>query len=229
MIDISETSYQLGLPSYIINSIQINIDSIHNAENSYIAFALYDIKNIYYFYVEKDDIRISIMADFVDPFCPLSLKKLYIKIGSNKEKINSLIEKINIFIEEKNKNKSNQNINIKNKQISTITGSAIKSGVDSLIENGGRVTIFTSNPCYHGFGATIKRENYLKNNAKDQHKSNPFFPQHDLFVEIGEKAAKNRIVIDQFIFLSELYDISTFSIASNISGGEIFFYKSIDD
>ena len=226
MIDVSETSYQLVLPSYIINSIQMNIDSIHNAENSYIAFALYDIKNIYYFYVEKDDIRISIMGDFVDPFCPLSLKKLYIKIGSNKEKINSLIEKINIFIEEKNKNKSNQNINIKNKQISTITGSAIKSGVDSLMENGGRLMIFTPNPCYHGFGATIKRENYLKNNEKDSHKKNPFFPQHDLFVEIGEKAAKNRIVIDQFIFLSELYDISTFSIASNLSGGEIFFYKS---
>ena len=166
------------------------------------------------------------MGDFVDPFCSLSLKKLYIQIYSNKEKINSLIEKINFFIEEKNKNfKSNQNI--KNKQISTITGSAIKSGVDSLIENGGRVTIFTSNPCYHGFGATIKRENYLKNNAKDQHKSNPFFPQHDLFVEIGEKAAKNRIVIDQFIFLSELYDISTFSIAIVIYQEEKYFFIKV--
>ena len=212
MIDISETSYQLGLPSYIINSIQINLDSIHNYENSYIAFALYDFKNIYYFYIEKDDVRISIMGDINDPFCPLSLKKLYIKIGSNKEKINSLIEKINLFINDKNKN-FNNNINIKNKQISTITGCAIKSGVDSLLENGGRILVFTCNPCNHGFGASIIREIYLKNNkVKDPHKSNPFFPQHNLFAEIGQKAAKNKIVIDQFIFLSELYDISTFSI-----------------
>ena len=43
MIDISESSYQLGLPSYIINSIQITLDSIHNSENSYIAFALYEL------------------------------------------------------------------------------------------------------------------------------------------------------------------------------------------
>ena len=227
MIDISETSYQLGLPSYIINSIQINLDSIHNYENSYIAFALYDFKNIYYFYIEKDDVRISIMGDINDPFCPLSLKKLYIKIGSNKEKINSLIEKINLFINDKNKN-FNNNINIKNKQISTITGCAIKSGVDSLLKNGGRILVFTCNPCNHGFGASIIREIYLKNNkVKEPHKSNPFFPQHNLFAEIGQKAAKNKIVIDQFIFLSELYDISTFSIASTLSGGDIFFYQDV--
>jgi len=227
MIDISETSYQLGLPSYIINSIKINLDSIHNYENSYIAFALYDFKNIYYFYIEKDDVRISIMGDINDPFCPLSLKKLYIKIGSNQEKINSLIEKINLFINDKNKN-FNNNINIKNKQISTITGCAIKSGVDSLLENGGRILVFTCNPCNHGFGASIIREIYLKNNkVKDPHKSNPFFPQHNLFAEIGQKAAKNKIVIDQFIFLSELYDISTFSIASTLSGGDIFFYQDV--
>ena len=224
MIDISETSYQLGLPTYIINSIQINLDAIHNAENSYIAFALYDIKNIYYFYVEKDDIRLSIMGDINDPFCPLSLKKLYIKIDSNKEKINELIEKINLFIEEKNKN-FNNNINIKNKQISTITGCAIKSGVDSLLENGGRVLIFTCNPCHHGFGATMSRETYIKNNhEKEPHKLHPFFSQHNLFIEVGKTAVKNKIVVDQFIFLSEAYDLNTFSIASNLSGGEIFFY-----
>ena len=167
------------------------------------------------------------MGDINDPFCPLSLKKLYIKIGSNKEKINSLIEKINLFINDKNKN-FNNNINIKNKQISTITGCAIKSGVDSLLENGGRILVFTCNPCNHGFGASIIREIYLKNNkVKDPHKSNPFFPQHNLFAEIGQKAAKNKIVIDQFIFLSELYDISTFSIASTLSGGDIFFYQDV--
>ena len=225
MIDISESSYQLGLPSYIINSIQITLDSIHNSENSYIAFALYDIKNIYYFYIEKDDIRISIMGDMKDPFCPLSLKKLYIKIGENKEKINILIEKLNYFIEQKNKNIISNN----NKQISTITGAAIKSGVDSLIENGGRVMIFTCNPCFHGFGCTIHRESYIKLNEKDSHKTNPFFPQHNEFVSIGEKAVKYRIVIDQFIFRTELYDISTFSLASNISGGEINFYNCNKD
>ena len=224
MIDISETSYQLSLPSYILNCIKDNLDSIHNSENSYIAFALYDEKRIYYFYIEKDDIRLSIMADIQDPFCPLSLKKLYIKIGENKEKISLLFEKITIFIEEKNKNSKN-NINTTNRQISTITGCAIKSGVDSLLENGGRVMIFTCNPCFHGFGGTVNRENYNKINEKDTHKLNPFFPQNNLFVEIGEKSAKNKIVIDQFIFLTELYDISTYSIASNLSGGEIFFYN----
>ena len=228
MIDISETSYQLNLPFYILNSIQNNLGSIHNWENSYIAFAFYDNKKIYFFHMEKEEIKICIMSDIQEPFCPLSLNKLYINIGDNKEKIESLFEKINIFIEEKNKNLK-YNINTNNKLISTITGCAIKTGVDSLLENGGRVMIFTSNPCNHGFGGTNKREKNNKNNQDDNHKLSNFFPQHNLFVEIGEKAAKNKIVIDQFIFMSESYDLSTFSVASNLSGGEIFFYNDIGD
>ena len=101
MIDISEYSYQLGLPAYIINSIQTNLELIHNAENSYIGFALYDHKNIYFFYVEKEDVRLTIMGDIIDPFCPISLKKLYLKVVEDKEKIEKLVEKLNFFIEEK--------------------------------------------------------------------------------------------------------------------------------
>ena len=224
MIDISEYSYQLGLPSYVINSIQTNLDAIHNKENSYIAFALYDHKNIYYFYAEKDDVRLSIMGDIIDPFCPLSLKKLYVKVSDDREKIDKIIEKINIFIEEKNKNIQQKN---SKKQVSTVTGAAIKSGVESLMENGGRLMIFTPNPCNHGFGACVTRDNF--NKEKEPLKANPFYPQHEKFVEIGEKASNNRIVIDQFIFMSNLFDLSTFAIASNLSGGHLEYYNYTND
>ena len=223
MIDISEYSYQLGLPSYVINSIQTNLDAIHNMENSYVAFALYDHKNIYYFYAEKDDVRLSIMGDIIDPFCPLSLKKLYLKVSDDREKIEKVIEKINIFIEEKNKNIQQ---NKSKKQISTVTGAAIKSGVESLMENGGRLMIFTPNPCYHGFGACATRDSFKE---KDPLKANPFYPQHEKFVEVGEKASNNRIVIDQFIFMSTLFDLSTFAVASNLSGGHLEYYNYSND
>ena len=224
MIDISENSYQLGLPSYIINSIQTNLDSIHNLENSYIGFGLYDHKNIYYFYVEKDDVRLTIMGDIIDPFCPISLKKLYLKISDDSERIEKLIEKINSFIEEKNKNIQN---NKTKRQMSTITGAAIKSGVESLLENGGRLMVFTCNPCNHGFGACAPRNTFDKD--KEPLKANPFYPQHEYFVEIGEKAANNRIAIDQFIFMSTSFDLSTFAVASNLSGRQIEFYNYSTD
>ena len=223
MIDISETSFQLGLPSYVINSIQSNLESVHNMENSYIGFGLYDQKNIYYFYIEKDNPRLTIMGDIMNPFCPVSLKKLYLKL-EEKDKIDKLIETLNNFIEEKNKNVQASNIK---RQISTITGAAIKSGVESLLENGGRLMIFTSNPCNHGFGACSSRDKF--NKEKEPLKANPFYPQHEQFVEIGEKAANNRIVIDQFIFMSTSFDLSTFSIASNLSGGQIEFYNYTSD
>jgi protein transport protein SEC24 len=225
MIDISEYSYQLGLPAYIINSIQTNLELIHNAENSYIGFALYDHKNIYFFYVEKEDVRLTIMGDIIDPFCPISLKKLYLKVVEDKEKIEKLVEKLNFFIEEKNKNISESNVK---RQTSTITGAAIKAGVESLLENGGRVMVFTPNPCNHGYGAcSSNREIFEK--EKDPLKSNPFYPQHEKFVEVGEKASNNRIVIDQFIFMSTSFDLSTFSVASTLSGGQIEFYNYSTD
>ena len=219
MIDITENSYSIGLPSYVINSIQINLDSFDNAENSYIGFALYDTKNIYFFYVEKSDVRLTIMGDMNDPFCPLSLKKLFLNIGTQKEQFEKLIDRINNFISEKNTNIPN----LKGlRQISSITGAAIKSGVDALMENGGRVMIFTPNPCHHGFGACAPRESF--NKEKEPQKANPFFPQHELMVDIGHKAANNRIVVDQFIFMSTLYDISTMSLVSNLSGGHVEYY-----
>ena len=225
MIDISEYSYQLGLPAYIINSIQTNLELMHNAENSYIGFALYDHKNIYFFYVEKEDVRLTIMGDIIDPFCPISLKKLYLKVVEDKEKIEKLVEKLNFFIEEKNKNISESNVK---RQTSTITGAAIKAGVESLLENGGRVMVFTPNPCNHGYGAcSSNREIFEK--EKDPLKSNPFYPQHEKFVEVGEKASNNRIVIDQFIFMSTSFDLSTFSVASTLSGGQIEFYNYSTD
>ena len=220
MIDITENSYSIGLPSYVINSIQINLDSFHNAENSYIGFALYDTKNIYYFYVEKSDVRLTIMGDINDPFCPLSMKKLFLNIGEQKEQIEKLIERINNFISEKNADIPNFK---GHRQISSISGAAIKSGVDALMENGGRVMLFTPNPCQHGFAACAPRESFDK--EKEPLKSNPFFPQHELLVEIGHKAANNRIVVDQFIFMSTLYDISTMAIVSNLSGGHVEYYN----
>ena len=224
MIDITESSYSIGLPGYVINSIQINIDSFDNAENSYIGFGLYDTKNIYFFYVEKNDVRLTIMGDMNDPFCPLSMKKLFLNIGEQKEQFEKLIDRINNFIAEKNANTTN----VKgHRQISSITGAAIKAGVDALMENGGRVMIFTPNPCQHGFAACAPRESF--NKEKEPQKSNPFYPQHELLVDIGHQAANNRIVVDQFIFMSTLYDLSTMSLVSNLSGGHVEYYNYSTD
>ena len=76
--------------------------------------------------------------------------------------------------------------------------------------------IFTCNPCFHGFGCTIHRESYIKLNEKDSHKTNPFFPQHNEFVSIGEKAVKYRIVIVTDPYGYELKRVFTTSIPSRI-------------
>ena len=226
MIDISQVSINLGLPNYILDSIQTNFDYFHNMEQSHIAISLYDIKNIYFFYSEKNDIRISIMSDLNDPFCSVSIKKLFFNIKEQKEDIEKLIERINIFINERteiNENKKNSILT----QISVPTGSAIKAGIDSLLENGGRVMIFTPNPCNHGFAACVNRESFDKNKEPD--KRNLLIPQHNKFSDLINTANENRIVVDQFIFLSTHYDLSTMSLISCGTGGSVEYYPYTTD
>ena len=281
MIDIEKNSYELGLPSYILYSIQINLENFNNSDETYIAIALYDRNFIYFFYCEKTDIRICIMSELENPFCPISKSKLFLNIKQQREEIEKLFEKINLFIENKNKVKEKENkkeeedkkedeeikednkeeekgednkeednkeeekkeeekkeevkkeeekkeeekktdINPE-KEISTPTGSVIKSGIDSLLENGGRVLIFTPNPCYHGYGSTIPREKIIKD------KKNPFYPQNKIYFDLAEKANDNRITVDQFIFMCKEYDLSTLSIVSNLSGGYIEYYNYTED
>ena len=226
MIDISFVSINLGLPNYILDSIQTNFDYFHNMEQSYIAISLYDAKNIYFFYSEKNDIRLSIMADLNDPFCPISMKKLFFNIKNQREDIEKLIERINIFINEKSENNENKKSTILN-QISVPTGSAIKAGIDSLLENGGRVMVFTPNPSNHGFAPCINRENFDKD--KEPEKRNLLYPQHNKFSDLIEQANDNRIVVDQFIFLSTHYDLSTMSLISCGTGGSVEYYPYTTD
>jgi hypothetical protein len=109
MIDIEKNSYELGLPSYILYSIQINLENFNNSDETYIAIALYDRNFIYFFYCEKTDIRICIMSELENPFCPISKSKLFLNIKQQREEIEKLFEKINLFIENKNKVKEKEN------------------------------------------------------------------------------------------------------------------------
>ena len=222
MIDIEKNSYELGFPSYIFNSIQNNLDYFHNSDETYISICLYDSKYIYFFYSEKNDIRLSIMSDLNNPFCPIPIKKLFLNIKDQREEIEKLFTKINTFLENKYNIETTQNVNNTFKQISTPTGAAIKSGVDSLLENGGRVLIFTPNPCSIGFGSCISRDKFPKDMPE---KRNPFIPQHNKFDELIDKCNISRICVDQFIFMSYQYDLSTLSKISNFTGGHVEYYN----
>ena len=218
MIDTSVTSLELGLPSYVLNSIQLNLDAFHNKERTHISIAFYDQKNIYFYYIEKGEVKMVIVPDINDPFCPIGADKLYLNITTQRDEVDKLLEKLNIVLTEKTQNISGSKVHT----LSTPSGSAMKAGVDSLCGYGGRVLVFTPNTCTHGFGACVPRDKINKD--KEPEKTNVFYPQHDKFAGVIETAVNNRTVVDQFIFMNTNYDLSTLSTVSTQTGGHVEYY-----
>ncbi len=216
-IDISSTSLNINFSTFILNSISNFLNNFHNCDNSYIGFCTYEIKGIEYYFLGKNkDFNIVKMNDLKNPFCPISSNKIYYNVIHQQKEILILIEKIINYIEiKKEKNKHlNENNNI--------PGTVIYSVIESLSKNGGRILLFNCSSSNFGFGKSkIENEKEYFNTEKE---FNLFIPKHDSFYLLIDKCIKYRIAIDQFIFGNINYDLSTFSILSNLTGGNIKFY-----
>jgi hypothetical protein len=204
----------------VLNSITSNLDYIHNKEGSYVAIATYDHKTVQ-FYTMESDIKVYMMPDISNPFSPVPREKLYLKVDEQRAEIDKIIEKIGIYLTERSNEYS---VNKKSLTPGSVSGSAIAAGVDSLLDNGGRIMLFTCNACVVGFGACKPREeNKLFNTPNEK---TLYVPQHTSFNTLAETCLKSRIVIDQFIFANNQFDLATFSVLSNLTGGAVNFYQT---
>ena len=239
MIDISNISCQLGFPNYILNSFLSNLNSFNNPDNSYICFATFDIKGIQYYTLNKSqEINIIYMNDINSPFSPISPKFLFFNVKTQQEEINILIEKINLYITKRRELIRSPDTNI--------GGSAICAAVDSLLEYGGRVMIFSCSSNKVGYGISSLNNDDVNlginfmNNEKSERRNKPeeekkllnseneyklFNEQNKDFNRIIDKCNKNRIVVDQFIFGDIDYDLNKLENISNCTGGGIYHYK----
>ena len=214
-IDISTNSYNTGLPNYILNSIQGYLNSFHNGENSYIGFSTFDFKGVQFYSLGKNkEINITHMNDSKNPFCPLSPNKLYYNVIKEQDDILILIEKINNYIDLRREREITPN--------TTISGTAIYSGIESLSESGGRILIFNASPSSLGYGGSIKKnEREYINTDKEKEL---YIPQHTMFSNLIDLCEKYRVAVDQFIFGNFYFDLSTFCTISNMTGGAIKLY-----
>ena len=238
MIDISNISYELGFPNYILNSFLNNLNAFNNPDNSYICFATFDFKGIQYYTLNKNqEINIIFMNDINSPFCPLSPKYLFYNVKTQQDEISILIEKINLYITKRRELFPSISTNI--------GGSAIISGIDSLSEYGGRCMIFSCSSNKLGYGiSSLNYEvdlgiNFMGNNEKEKKNNQEeekkllnseyeyklFNEQNRDFIHYINKCNKNRIVVDQFIFGDIDYDLNKLENISSCTGGGIYHYK----
>ena len=239
MIDISNISFELGFPNYILNSFLNNLNTFNNSDNSFICFATFDIKGIQFYTLNKNqEINIIYMNDINSPFSPISPKYLYYNVKTQQEEISILIEKINLYITKRRE--------LIQSIATNIGGSAIVSGIDSLSEYGGRCMVFSCSSNKLGYGiSSLNFEggdfslNFIGNNEKEKKNNQEeekkllnseneyklFNEQNKDFAQIINKCNKNRIVVDQFIFGEIDYDLNKLENISSCTGGGIYHYK----
>ena len=217
-IDISNISLKINFCIYILNSISNFLNNFHNCNNSFIGFCTYNIKGIEYYFLGKNkDFNIVKMNDLKNPFCPISSNKIFYNVINQQKDILILIEKIIYYLEIKKEKE--QNLNDNNYNIPEIL---IYSVIESLNKNGGRILLFNCSSSNFSFDKT--KFEYEKKYFNQEKEFNLFIPKHDLFSFLIDKCIKYRISIDQFIFGDIIYDLKTFSILSNLTGGNIKLY-----
>lgn len=218
LIDISN---DISYASYVISSLSSSIESMFNPETK-IAFCTFDERGLIYFYVEKSEAKIVIMNDINSPFAPITENKLFIASNA-KDEIAKIIEKVNIIIERK---KNIEGIT------SNVVGAAISSCIDTLIDIGGRIVVFSSNPCFKGY-ASISLPSIKSTNSS----SDLYEKQREVIYKMITKCNENKIGIDQYIIINneqksnynlfkssyEKY-ISLYSELSNETGGHFTIY-----
>ena len=214
MFDVSQLAIELAFPSYIINSIQSTLDLIHNAEGSKVAFGTYDSKSVKFYWVDKSDVKIAVVPDIERPFCPIPKSKLFLNVIKQREEIEKIIERLinNVAT----KDPKNTNIN------GSVCGAAIKSGIEALTGNGGRVILFNCSSCTIGFGSTkIKDERLITNPEKEK---SLYAPQDKVYQVLSEKCNTERITVDLFSIGNSQFDFATFSQISSFTGGHASYY-----
>ena len=214
-IDISDFSFQINFPFFILNYISSILNFFHNSHNSFIGFCTYYFKGVQFYLLGKNkELNVINMNDIKNPFCPINSNKIYYNVIKDEKDILILIERIINYLEEKIQKKENSNNNI--------PGTMIYSGIESLIERGGRIILFNCSSSNLGFGSSnIKKEKEYINKINEY---KLYYSSHQNFNCLIDKCLKYNIAIDQFIFGDINYDLTTFSQLSNLTGGNIKFY-----
>ena len=221
---------------------------------------LFDEDSIYFIYFDKkaNDIKIVLMKDLKEPFCPLPCYMLF----NNIEKLNDvyfydlLNEKIEKFIEMKSNNYNDNNNKNKN-NYNKISGSAISASIYVAI-NALESLVNKGYYHFHIFSAN-KNINEIKENQNQNYKDKEsiaffesdydylklystqneiklFLPNKILSEKIIEILIKNKIALNVFYLgytnsniLEPQLHLPTFFDISTKSGGRGFYYSLINN
>lgn len=95
-VDTSLHSFESGLLHHTLSSIKSCLDSVIYPELTFVCLVTYD-SSVQFYSLPLDESAqptVLIVSDITNPFVPLPFSKLMLNVGSEKDRLNSLIDRV---------------------------------------------------------------------------------------------------------------------------------------
>jgi len=217
-IEASSTSYLSGILHQVFSSLQSLLDYIPSPELTKICIMTYDT-GVNFFKVPDDltkEISIINVPDIETSCLPYPKSYFFLSLQDERDKINYLIERIIKYYE--SSEKMHKGVH------GTCFGAALIDACDMLLQDGGRVLMFTTQAPVAGVGKIKRRDDY-KLSGTDKEKT-LYVSQSDDYNTWAKRCLEKRVSLDLFCFAPEYFDLVTIGQVSGATGGNIYYYPN---
>ena len=165
------------------------------------------------------DPSVIVMGDIFSPFCPLPKSKLLLNVKTCRQQIELILDKVLVLH------------SIQSKALprfgssGSCAGSALKSAVDILGAESGKVLWFAMDIPSLGYGTLQSRNDAKLYNTDKEH---TIFAPTDTYRELAGICNKYKVAVDVFACAHTDIDLASLAPISSYMGGQIYYYPSFN-
>jgi len=209
----------IGLTHQVIASVKATLDYIPDPEYTNICIVVYNTSVLFFTFTNEvtDTPSIICMGDINNPFGPIPGSLAMFNVKKDRRKIDSILDKI-------------IPITTSSPRIppGSCGGAALRSAIELLKDNSGKVLWFAMDIPSLGFGAVKDRTQPTLFNTDKEHTLLLPDEKNIAYSQVSELCFNNRIAIDIFACPQSDIDLPTLSTVTTSTGGEIKYYRAFN-
>ena len=211
---------KIGLTQQVIASVKASLDYIPDPEHTNIGIITYN-NSVQFFTTtatSSGDPTVVFMTDILNPFIPLPKSRVLFNVKNCKKQIELILDKIAATFDSSGKYRAPLTTT------GSCGGAALRSAIDLLRDEAGKVLWFVMDIPSIGYGALKPRNQpALYNTDKERSLLLPD-EKATAYSDLAEICAKDKVAVDIFACAHADIDLASLSPVSTPVGGEVYYY-----